>query len=209
MAEKSNSFKLAQVQGKIDVSGMCHASCPFVGSKWDQSTPMGFPHEENRCYRHGEELERQLSFQRLYCLSEQYESCKIYQQKPKVLSQEPTPAARKHGLRLAIPVAAILLLLFALISAPIVRQNSGDDEGLKLVPDLDPVHALFQETPISGVSTDVELQPGTQDRGISHPGEAESLQAGDNGAALNEEPQSDPLSTGSGSFRAVPYASSE
>lgn len=202
MALNHDYKKLTSVRGKIDVSGMCHASCPFIGSKRDQSTPMGFPHQENLCHRHGEGIEKQLQYQRLFCLSAEYESCEIYQQPAKPPSPEAAAGPQRLNMRFAFPAALILLLMFAIIAAPIVMQNAGDDGRPRFMPDLAPVHALFQEPANRDEETSTPSEPGPA-------ADMESRQEGSEAGLQPSETEPDTLRTGSGGFRTIPYQSTK
>jgi len=82
---------LTDIQGAIDISGICTSPCPFLGAEFDRITPNAYPHPGNRCYRHVPAIERQLQFQKSYCLSDGYTNCAFFQQEDDPSAAEPDP----------------------------------------------------------------------------------------------------------------------
>lgn len=205
MAQDSNYIKLTHVRGKIDVSGMCQAACPHLGSKRDHTTPMGFPHLENRCFRHGKGQDRELQYQRVFCLSEQFEACEIYQEAARPIPERKPAAPHNARLRLGLPIGLIVMLLFGIIAVPIMLQDASKVKGLRLVPALDPVYALIQGAPSEGEHTDATPQVEDAGEDADFAAEAESLQDGPENDIQQGESEQDIGGMGSGNFRTVPY----
>ena len=80
MVAERKKPQLTYIQGAIDISGICTSPCPFLGAEQDRLTPKAYPHPSNRCYRNEPAIERQLQFQKSYCLSESYINCSFFQQ---------------------------------------------------------------------------------------------------------------------------------
>ena len=80
---------------------------------------MAFPDSANRCCRHQAQLERQLQFQRAFCLSDSYQECSIFQQEgdPKNSETEAAETAGKSSrLKMALPLIIILITFITFVS---------------------------------------------------------------------------------------------
>ena len=194
--------KIVQARGSVDISGMCQAACPFIGSMADPQTPMGYPHPANRCFRHGEALEREQPFQRAYCLSPQYEACAIFQEPDMVESAAPAAGQRKHGLRLAVPVAVILILLLGVVTAPVLVHNASGGSAVDRWLERGPAKALFRDAPTTIAPEGTTAGPGIEEAPTENSGSLNAVKSPAHKPSGAEAAQG---TVGSGRFRTVPY----
>lgn len=135
MEGKSKRIAISEIHGSIDVTDICSTFCPYLATDYDGITPMAIPHPSNHCFRDGKAKAKDLSYQREYCLSAEYESCLTYQGIEKA---EPAPVvinsapSKSRSFRYAIPVIVAILLFVALISLPVFALASDQEQGAKL-----------------------------------------------------------------------------
>lgn len=110
----------------IDVSGVSPIICPYLGMSTDRVTAIAYPHPANLCQRHSPAVNRQLQFQKSFCLSENYMQCQIFRQ------EDPLPIAKankdiiasKSG-RIALTLSVILALISIIAIISLATMGSG------------------------------------------------------------------------------------
>lgn len=119
MDVKSIAVPLSKNQERIDVAGFCSDSCPYLGSRQDQITPMAFADSRNRCFRGGHGLHLDLDYQRSFCLVAEYNSCDIYNAGEEESHPEDALSnqhAKRKGLRLVVPVFVAIFVVSLVVS---------------------------------------------------------------------------------------------
>jgi hypothetical protein len=191
MEDKKKTIAIADIQGSIDLTDICASTCPFLATKFDGITPMAYPNPKNHCFRHGQAVETTVEFQRAYCLSPKYETCPVFlkTETPRTRPQDSKKEAKDDGQRrLAVPVAAIILLLIfvTVISWPVLAQSPGQDQAVNLPTAFDQVWGLFENGAEAVNGEKITPPPG-------------------GGEALPDADIQQPVRKASGDFRAIQY----
>lgn len=196
MENNGKTVALADIQGSIDVSDICAATCPFLASKFDDVTPMAFPHTNNHCYRYGDPTDITIEHQREYCLAPAYDTCPVYLEKEKPVPHPQVSeinSKKRRELRLAFPVTAVVLLLLfaALMSWPVLAQSPGQDQAVNAPLAVEQIRGLFTWFAQDDQPATIEVE------------EANPLPDPDN--TLSDVDNVQPARQARGDFRAIQY----
>ena len=214
MAEAPNKSSFAVTKGAVDVSAISLNSCPYLASTYDHATPLAYPHSSNRCLRHKIALERQLQFQRSFCLSDCFADCYIFQQEEEqgaIQTDAEKQQEENSSPKYTIPVILILVTLVVFISLFFIRMNiqkvTAFDMPLKMgfvdKTKSDQSHEEIQ--PASPADQqDSDLQPDSHMSNLEIAPADEALPTAD-GPAAESQPGDNETK---GSFRTIDYENS-
>ena len=195
---------LVDVQEQAGDARLCAVPCPFLGDVNDRITAHGFPHINNRCFKHEIAITKDFEFQRTYCLADDYVDCSIYQNKelPPIVEAEVVESKR----RLRIPTAAILFVLVAIASVAlyyttIYAWNNPKDSSMTMPVVTNAILPTHSKEKLPVDMPPASLVDQNSDE-VVDPGSSEDPVAIDSAAAEQEQLSE---SSGKGSFRAITY----
>jgi len=130
-----------------------HNSCPFLGLADDPNTHMSFPSDSNCCYHAKPVSAINIEQQQIFCLTESYENCKVYNRKILAALPEEFRASKsqfkkekRFNWKILFRILILIAALVVILQIPIIKGQLFKNILFKESPTLSPTVAVSTAT---------------------------------------------------------------